>query len=162
MIQSKNTTYVLFCGRGSFVRRLEMMVFLVHIANDVIVYDRVLARAEVPRLFLRVVRSIFEPLQLVLEIEDVVGLLVAECSVFILCERLDRILFLLLSNLRLARWICEGLCDWIVLHFLSLYKLTSNFFIGFWLTLKVIFSRMVLCHILAPRSIAIVQAERII
>ena len=66
-----------------------MMVFLVHIANDVIVYDRVLARAEVPRLFLRVVRSIFEPLQLVLEIEDVVGLLVAEGAVLVLGEYLD-------------------------------------------------------------------------
>ena len=102
MIQSKNTTYVLFCWRGSFVRRLEMMVFLVHIAYDVIVYDRVLARAEVPRLFLRVVGSIFESLQLVLEIKNVVGLLVAKCSVFILCENLYRILLLLLSNLSLA------------------------------------------------------------
>ena len=147
MIQSKNTTYVLFCWRGSFVRRLEMMVFLVHIAYDVIVYDRVLARAEVPRLFLRVVGSIFESLQLVLEIKNVVGLLVAKCSVFILCEHLDRILLLLLSNLSLARWICEGLRDWIVLHFLSLNKLASYFFIGLWLTLKVIFTRMVLRHI---------------
>ena len=72
-----------------------MMIFLIHVAYDVIIYDRVLARAEVPRLFLWVVGSIFETLQLVLEIKNVVGLLVAKCSVFILCEPLDRILLLL-------------------------------------------------------------------
>ena len=139
-----------------------MVVFLIHIAYDIIVYNGVLARAEVPRLFLRVVGPIFESLELVLEIEDVVGLLVAECSVFILCEHLSRILMLHLSNLSLARWICESLRDRIVLHLLSLHKLTSYLFIRLWLTLEVIFSRMVLPYILSPRIIAIVQADSII
>ena len=139
-----------------------MMVFLVHIAYDVIVYNCVLAWAEVPWLFLGVVGPILESLELVLEIEDVVGLLVAESSVFILCEDLNCILLLLLSNLSLALRICEGLRDWVVLHLLSLHKLASNLFIGLCLTLEIIFSRMILRYIIFPCLVAIVQAHSIV
>ena len=61
------------------------MVLLVDIADDIVVDDRVLARSEVPGLLLRVVRPVLETLQLVLEVEHVVCLLVAEGSVFVLC-----------------------------------------------------------------------------
>ena len=90
------------------------MVLLVDIADDVVVYDRVLTRTEVPRLFLWVVGPILQSFELVLEIENIIGLLVAECSVLVLRKHLDHILLLLLSNLLLALWICEGLRDRIV------------------------------------------------
>ena len=43
-------TYILFCGRWSLFRRLEMMIFLVDIADDIVVDNSVLAWAEVPKL----------------------------------------------------------------------------------------------------------------
>lgn len=55
-----------------------MVLLHIDVADDVIVGDGVLAWAEVPRLFLRVVWPVLKTLQLVLEVKDVVGLLVAK------------------------------------------------------------------------------------
>ena len=57
------------------------MVFLINVANDVIVHNGVLARAEVPRLLLGVVLAVLKALQLVVEVNNIVGLLVTECAV---------------------------------------------------------------------------------
>ena len=72
---------VLLCRLGALFRRLEMVLSHVDVADDVVVDNGVFARAEVPRLLLRVVWSIFKSLQFVLEVQDVVRLLIPECSV---------------------------------------------------------------------------------
>lgn len=36
-------------GGGAFLRRLEMMIFLVNVADDIVIYNRVFARSIVPR-----------------------------------------------------------------------------------------------------------------
>ena len=135
-----------------------MMVFLVDIADDVVVHDCVFARTEVPRLFLGVVWPALQSLELVLKVENVIGLLVAKSFVLILCKHFDHILPLLLSNLSFALWVCEGLRDRIVLHLLSLNKLAGDLSVGFGLTLEVLFRLMVRLYVLCPISIAIVQA----
>ena len=72
------------------------MVFThIDITNDIVVDDGVFARTEVPRLLLRVVCTAFEALQLVIKVEDVVGLLVAKLTV--LKDENGVIIFLLIQ-----------------------------------------------------------------
>ena len=155
-------TYILFSGHGPLLWRLEMMVLLINIADYVVVYDSILAWAEVPWLFLGVVWPVLKSFELVLKVEHVVSLFVAECSVLIRCKHLNHILMLLLLDLSFTLWVCEGLRDRVVLYLISLHKLTGNLFIGLGLTLEVIFSLVIRSHVLFPRLIAIVQADSMI
>lgn len=74
-------TYLFDGGLWAFLGWLEVMVLQINVADDVVVCDCVLARAEVPGLILRVVWPALKSLQLVLEVQDVVRLLVTEGSV---------------------------------------------------------------------------------
>ena len=136
-----------------------MMIFLVDIADDVVVDNGVLAGAEVPRLLLGIVWSILEPLQLILKVEDVVSLLVTKSSVLILSEHFNHCLLLVLSNLFLTRWVSKCLCDWIVLHLLSLDELRGYFLVWFSLPLEVFLRRIICTEILFPCGVAVVQAD---
>lgn len=71
-------------GRGTLIRSRKVMFLHRFIADNVPVDVCVLAWAEVPRLLLGVVRSLFEALQLILEVENIVRLLIAERSVLVL------------------------------------------------------------------------------
>lgn len=74
-------TYILLGGLGTIFRGLEVVLLHVDVADDVVVHDCVLARAEEPRLLLRVVLPVLQTLQFVVEVDDVVGLFVAERAV---------------------------------------------------------------------------------
>lgn len=80
---------ILFCGVGSFTGRLEVMLGLVYIANDVEIANSVLAGAIVPSFFFGVVWSILKPLQLVLEVQNVVGLFVPKRFVLLTSKQMD-------------------------------------------------------------------------
>lgn len=60
-----------------------MVLLHVDVRNDIVVAVSVFSRSEIPRFFLRVVISCLESLELIIEVEHVVGLLVAECSVLV-------------------------------------------------------------------------------
>ena len=77
----------LCCGGGSLAWRLEMMLLHVDVADDVVVRQSVLARTEVPGLLLGVVGAVLQALQLVVEVKDVVGLLIAQRSVLYTAKR---------------------------------------------------------------------------
>ena len=94
------------------------MVFLVNVADDVVVDDCVFAGPEVPRFLFGVVRSRLQPFELVLEVEHVVGLLVPQRFVLVLRQLLDNCLLLGLAHLGLSLWVGESLRDWVVLDFL--------------------------------------------
>ena len=57
------------------------MLLHVNVADDVVVDQSVLSRAEVPGLFLWIVGTVLEALQLVIEVENVVRLLVPESTI---------------------------------------------------------------------------------
>ena len=57
------------------------MLLHVNVADDVVVDQGVLSWAEVPGLFLWIVRTVLEALQLVIEVENVVCLLVPESTI---------------------------------------------------------------------------------
>ena len=57
------------------------MLLHVNVADDVVVDQSVLSRAEVPGLFLWIVGTVLEALQLVIEVENVVCLLVPESTI---------------------------------------------------------------------------------
>ena len=61
-------TYILFSGHGPLLWRLEMMVFLINIADYVVVYDSILAWSEVPWLFLGVVWPVLKSFELVFKV----------------------------------------------------------------------------------------------
>ena len=83
------------------------MILHVNIANDVVVDDGVLARTIVPRLLLRVVRPIFQTGQFVIEVEDVVGLLIAEGLVLVLSQDFHHVPLLNISDLSFTLWVSE-------------------------------------------------------
>ena len=97
-------TYILLGGLGTILRRLEMVLSLIDVADDIVVHDRVFAGAEVPRLFLWVVRPALQSLQLVLEVQDVVSLFVAEG--FVLFGLIDTL------YLKLGYLPCSGRGHW--------------------------------------------------
>ena len=76
-----HTTYVLLSWFGAVLRRLEVMILHVNVADDVVVDLSVLSGAEVPGLFLGEVWSLLQPLHLVLEINNVERLLVSQSSI---------------------------------------------------------------------------------
>ena len=81
VLNSLSTDSLLHSWLRALLGGLEVMVFLIDVANDVIVHNGVLARAEVPRLLLGVVFAVLKALQLVVEVHNIVGLLVTECTV---------------------------------------------------------------------------------
>ena len=60
-----------------------MVLFHRLIRKNVIVRLRILAWSEVPWLLFGVVLSIFKALELVIEVKNVIGLLVAESPIFV-------------------------------------------------------------------------------
>ena len=66
-----------------------MVLFHVNIAYDVVVDHSVFPGAEVPWLFLGVVRTVLKALQLVVEVQNVVSLLVPESTILFKDKRLQ-------------------------------------------------------------------------
>lgn len=136
-----------------------MMIFLVDIADNVVVDNRVLARTEIPRLLLGIVWSILESLELILKVEDVVSLFVTKSSILVLSEHFYHCLLLILSNLLLTRWVSKCLGYRIVLHFLSLNEFRGYFLVWFSLSLEVSLRRIICIYILFPCGVAVIQAD---
>lgn len=138
------------------------MVFLVNVADDVVVDDRVFAGPEVPGFLFGVVRSRLQPFELVLEVEHVVSLLVTQRSVLVLRQLLDDGLLFGLAHLRLSLRVGERLRDRVVLDFLALDELARHLAVRLRLTLQALLGRMVLRDILLPRVVVIGEAVCII
>ena len=76
-MKNEGDTYFWLIRGRTFVGCCKVMVLHVLVREDVPVDVCVLSGAEVPWLLLGIVRPSFEALQLVLEVQNVVGLLVA-------------------------------------------------------------------------------------
>ena len=135
-----------------------MVILLIVIADDVVVHDSVFAWTIVPWLFLRIVGSVLQPLQLVLEVEDVVGLLVTEGTILVLRQHFKLALLFDYLYLSFSGWVSEGLCDGVVLDFLALDKLSCNFLVWVSFTLEVLLSIVVSMHLLFPSIIPICKS----
>ena len=146
----------------ALLRRLEMMVFHIDVADDIVVHNCVLTWSEVPGLLLRVVRAVLKTLQFVLKVQDVVSLLVAKSSVLVLSQDLSKVLLFNFSNLTLALRIAEGLGDGIVLHLSRLYVLASHFHVGFSHPLEVPLLILVLLDVIAPVVVAVLEAKLLV
>ena len=126
------------------------MVFHIYVADNVVVYDGVFSRAEIPWLLLGIVWATLETFQLVIEIEDVIGLFIAQGVVFVLSKNFYRILRLNCSNLLLSLRIGKGLSDRVILNFLCLDRLTCHLAVWFWLPLEVLLRLIVLLKVSLP------------
>ena len=102
------------------------MVFLVNVADDIVVDNCIFARSKVPWFLFGVVGSRLQPLELVLKVEHVVSLLVTQRPVLVLRQLLDDCLLLGLTDLCLSLWVGESLRDGVVFHFCSLDELRSD------------------------------------
>lgn len=134
------------------------MLGLVYIANDVEIANSVLAGAIVPSFFFGVVWSILKPLQLVLEVQNVVGLFVPKRFVLVLGQDFDGVPLLDVSDLLLALWVGESLSDWVVLDFLGLHVRISYLAVRFRHLLEILLLFLVVIDLSAPCIIAINHA----
>ena len=100
-----------------------MVVLHVVVTDDVIVDNRVLAGSKVPGLLLGIVWAVFQSLQLVVEVKDIVSLLITQGFVLVLSKSLNLVLTLKLPHLVFAVGVSEGLSDRIVLNFLGFHPL---------------------------------------
>lgn len=116
--------------------------------------EGVLAWAEVPWLLLRVIITVFETLQLVVEVDHVVGLLVAEGRVLILCEHINHVLLLGLFNRLLRVLVRVDLRDRVIEGLLLLNELSSDLLVGFLLALEVTLLVDIVGHVGLPLVVA--------
>lgn len=77
---------ILLSGFWSLSRRLEMVIFHIGVADDVIIYNCVLAGAEIPRFLLGIVGTTFKTLQLIVEVQNVICLFISQSVVFVLSK----------------------------------------------------------------------------
>ena len=81
IIRERLYTYHWRIGRRAFLWSLEVMLCHIDIADDVVVNLSVLSGAEVPGLFLGEVWPLLQTLHLVLEIYNIEGLFISQCSI---------------------------------------------------------------------------------
>ena len=136
-----------------------MVLREVNVADNVVVYDCVFARPVEPRLLLGVVGPVLQPLQLVAEVENVVGLLIPEGTVLVLGEHFDRVLLLYLLDLGLSLRVGERLRDRIVLDFLALYKLACDLPVWLSLALEVLLGLVVRGDVPLPFAVAVLESH---
>ena len=158
----KFDTYILFGGFRSLLRWLEVMIFLVDIADDVVIDDSILASPIKPRFFFRVVRPVLQPLQLIAKVQNVVGLLVSKCAILILSEHFDHVLLLSLLDLLLSLWVGKSLSNGIVLDFNALDVFTCDFFVGLCLSLEIFLALVVCNNISLPIVIAVFETHGLV
>ena len=106
-----------------------MVLLHIDVGNNVVVLEGVLARAEVPRLLLRVIIAALQTLQLVVEVQHVVRLLVAKRVILILREHINHVLLLSSFNCCFSIIVLVDLSDWVVKSLLLLDELVCHFFI---------------------------------
>ena len=135
------------------------MFLEVDVADDIVVYNCVFTRSVVPRLLLGVVGPILQSLKLIVEVEDVVGLLIPEGAVLVLGEHLDGVLLLYLLDLGLSLRVGERLRNRVVLDFLALYKLTSDLPVWLSLALEVFLGLVVLVDVPFPFVVAVLESH---
>ena len=143
--------------RRALLRRLEVMVLHVDIRDDVVVNQGVLARSEIPRLFLWVVVAAFQPFQFVVEVNHVVGLLITKGSVLVPRQHINQILLLAFLNRLLSMWIIVHLSDWVVKGLLLFDELVGHFFVDGSLPLEIALLVHVLINVALPLSQALRQ-----
>lgn len=143
---------------GPLLWGLEVVFLHIEVGDDVVVNQGVFARAEVPRLCLGVVVALLEALELVVEVEDVVGLLVAEGAVAVLREGVGHRLLLGALHEGLSVLVVIDLRDGVVDHVVVLDELVGHLHVGVRLALEVALLLDVVRHVAAPVLVAVGKA----
>ena len=142
--------------RWAILGSVEVVLRHADVAQDVVVNVRVLLRPEVPGLLLRVVRLVFEPAQLVIEVNDVEGLFVSEGAVLVLRKHLPHVATLYLLDGLLRALIAELLSDWVVTCFLNLHVFVSALDVRIGYALEVCFGLLIFLDISPPGVVRVV------
>ena len=110
----------------------------------------VLAWSEVPWLLLWVIITALQTLQLIVEVQNVVSLFVAQCVVLVLGKHINHILLFSSFNCCLSVIVLVHLSDWVVKCLLFLDELVRHFFILRLIALKIALVVHVFVHIALP------------
>ena len=129
------------------------------VADDVVVDEGVALGPEVPRLLLGIVGPVLQPRQLVLKVQYIERLFVAQGPVLVLGQHVDELLLLKLSRVSLDRPVGVNLCDRVVTGLLRLHSLVCDLDIGMRHALEFRLLRDVVVHILFPRVVFWVARE---
>ena len=133
-------TYLEFLALWPFLRGVVVVSLQVQVAYDVIIHQGVSLGAEVPGLLLGVVGSALETSELVLEVDDVEGLLVAQSPVLVLGQDVDEVVVLVLPRIRFDSIVRVDLSYRIVLRLLGLDGLVGDLLVLRGVALEVGFS----------------------
>ncbi len=162
ILDSLASESVLLGRLRAFLGWLEVVVLHVDVADDVVVHNGVLARSEVPRLILGVVRAVLKTLQFVIEVQNVVGLLVAKCLVLVFSQDFGHVSLFDFSHLALTLRVAESLSDGVVLNFLGLYVSVGHLAVRFRHSLEVALLFLVLFDLVAPVTITVLKSELLV
>ena len=142
--------YLEFLTLRSFFGSVKVMIFERIVADDVVVDLGVAIWPEIPWLLFGIVRSVFQPSELVLEVQYVKGLFVAQGSVLVFGQHIDKLLLLNLSGVPLDGYVGVHLSDGVVTGLLSLHRFVRNLHIFGSRALELGLLGDVVVHILFP------------
>lgn len=143
-------TYFEFFAFWSFFRGVVMVIGQWVVAYDVVVDQTVSFGSEVPWFLLGVVWPVFQTLQLILKVDHVECLLVAQCIILILRQHLNKIIFFGLLGDRFNFLVGVNLSYRIVSRLLLFYGFACNFFVNRCHSLKLFFLSYVPIDFLFP------------
>lgn len=123
--------------------------------NNIVVCKSVLAWTEVPGLLHRVITSLLQPLQLVLKIQNVVGLLVPQSPVTVASQHVQHALLFHLLNGFLCLRVGIHLSDWIVQRIVRFNKLVSHLYVRLRLELKLFLFLCVVLNVVSPLRVTV-------
>lgn len=107
------------------------MVFLhVDVGDDVVILEGVLTWSEVPGLCFRIIFSLFKAFKFIIKVNNVVGLLVSQRVVSVLCKHINHVLLLSLLNSLFGVFVIIHLGNRVVQEVLFLNKLGCDFAVG--------------------------------
>lgn len=134
---------------------IEVVLLQIVIGNDIVIHKRVSLGPEVPGLVLGVVRASFQTRQLVLKINNVVGLFISQSSVFIFCKSIYEIFIFRFFCCSFNLLVCVLLRDGVVLR-LRLFVL-SLLHVGrrLDLSLELFLCLLIGAQVLLPRVIVV-------
>ena len=143
----------------SLFRCCEVMFLHVQIAQDVVISIGVFSWAEIPSLFLRIIRSLFQAFHLALKVQDIVSLFVPQSTILVLGQHIDEVLLFKVGYFALVVIVRILLSDWIVNCILLFDKLVCDLFVGYRIELNVLLLVSIFADFILPHLVSVFETQ---
>ena len=129
------------------------------VTYNIIINKWISLRSKVPWFLFWIVWSTFKTRQLIFKVENIIGLLVSECSVFIFSQNINVIIIFLFPGTRFNCWNLVNLSYRIVSGLLSFNFFTGNLNVWISSTLEVILLFNVWVNFILPFTVVVIKWE---